>query len=697
MNSRNKSLLTFCIFVFLLSTFSFLLFSPLTNNHLPTTTWASTLNTSPIGPSTLYSGLVGWWTFDGNNMTSNVKDSSGQGNNGSLVLTPAGNTATSTGVVPGRLGQAFKFDGVDDYVNVANSTSLNITTNTVTVSVWVNGFSPGNNKAIVFKANGSGVQGYLLQTGSSGNAKFGIGNGSFNQTADVGNIVWNNKWHLLTGTYDGNNVKIYVNGVLNNQAAVTGNISDSSGFGLGIAARNPVNASFMFPGLIDDVRVYSRTLSATEISELYNEGSGSHVNTSPIGPAGLNSGLVAWWTFDGGKLKTGSSNVLDSSGNSHHGTVIGTVNGVSGKLGQAATFTGVSGASSIEMTAITTGTTFTYSSWIYPKTTMAGYGNMFAQNSTAGIWFKSSKVDFFYTTDHTNNTTITLNRWHHVVVDSNAGAVTYYLDGVADGTSAAAASFNGNAIGADNTTRGESFVGNMDDVRLYSRALSATEVSELYKEGLGSHVNTSPIGPAGLNSGLVAWWTFDGPNMVSNVKDSSGQGNDGNLTNFAATSTVVAAGKLGQALRFNRGTTNRIVLTGPTIGTTNTVSMWIYPKPSSTNFAMLFGTFTSPVGLFYRGTLKQIQTLYGGGSPTNNTAIADNLWHHIVAVDNSGTITFYIDGKSDGGGADSGSFTATTIGIDNAGEKFNGLLDDIRIYSRALSATEVSQLYNLGR
>src|SRR3989344_1467692 len=57
----------------------------------------------------LTAGLVGHWTFDGNKMLTNVADSSGQGNNGSLV----GQAATTT--VPGKVGQALQFDGTDDY------------------------------------------------------------------------------------------------------------------------------------------------------------------------------------------------------------------------------------------------------------------------------------------------------------------------------------------------------------------------------------------------------------------------------------------------------------------------------------------------------------------------------------------------------------------------------------------------------
>ena len=60
---------------------------------------------------------------------------------------------------------------------------------------------------------------------------------------------------------------------------------------------------------------------------------------------------------------------------------------------------------------------------------------------------------------------------------------------------------------------------------------------------------TRPV--EGLSNGLVGHWTFDGGNMINNVTDSSGNGNNGILVSFPATSTVIVPGKVGQALTFN--------------------------------------------------------------------------------------------------------------------------------------------------
>src|SRR3989344_3097248 len=105
----------------------------------------------------------------------------------------------------------------------------------------------------------------------------------------------------------------------------------------------------------------------------------------------------------------------------------------------------------------------------------------------------------------------------------------------------------------------------------------------------GTQVGVS-IQPAGtLQTGLVGWWTFDGPNLQQNVADSSGQGNTGYFsTTTSATTTVV--GKLGQALSFDgvddyvdAGSGNVASIIGPI-----TISAWI--KTSSTTAQTIVGT-----------------------------------------------------------------------------------------------------------
>jgi hypothetical protein len=94
--------------------------------------------------------------------------------------------------------------------------------------------------------------------------------------------------------------------------------------------------------------------------------------------------------------------------------------------------------------------------------------------------------------------------------------------------------------------------GNLDDVRLYNRALSDAEIKQVYNLGQATQ-NTSSVNlqhGSSLASGLVGLWTFDGPDVTDKIYDRSGQGNNGYFIG-GSTSSAKTIGKLGQALTFD--------------------------------------------------------------------------------------------------------------------------------------------------
>jgi hypothetical protein len=201
-------------------------------------------------------GLVGYWKFDLINSSNYTSDYSGKGNDGLLY------NFNSDPVVPiaGKYGNALSFDGSDDYVEVADSSSLDIT-NTITISAWINGTYTGNHH-VVRKLNDTS-QGviYLLRVNGSGILQPALNNGTpytiFNST----NSLQNNTWYHVAFTYDGNNVKIFINGVLDSTTSYTGNIV-TSGNVLRIGRGDPAD---YFNGTIDNVKIWDRALTAEEI------------------------------------------------------------------------------------------------------------------------------------------------------------------------------------------------------------------------------------------------------------------------------------------------------------------------------------------------------------------------------------------------------------------------------------------------
>jgi sialidase-1 len=195
---------------------------------------------------------------------------------------------------------------------------------------------------------------------------------------------------------------------------------------------------------------------------------------------------IANWRFD----ESAGTVAADSSGNGYHGTLLNGPTVATGRVGNGLAFDGVDDmvqASANSAFNLGTGD-FSVAFWV--KTSdLTGYGSMFSldDNLTGlGIILYRNAGDGVLRTWIGNSVRvgtvgIANGAWHHVAITRSAGTVTDYIDGVSDGTHAAAGSVSANQtvkIGwaYDGTYN---FIGTMDEVRLYNRALNATEVQAL--------------------------------------------------------------------------------------------------------------------------------------------------------------------------------------------------------------------------
>ena len=693
---------------------------------------ASTINASlSMPPNNL--GLVGWWTMDGANMVSNVADSSGQGNNGNLM-----GGATTT--VPGPVGQALLFKGAN-YVTVPYSAS--IAPIRITVSYWMKETAAPAflDTLVTRKDDGTGISYFSDMRGTSNQSPtFGTDPG-FNHLVTANSSLTVGRWYHIVGTFDGGTYRIYINGILDN-ALVDGTplYTSTVPLDIGYLDLNGVSSRF-FHGSIDDIRIYNRALSASEIKQIYNAGTGTHTNAS-LNPPNLQNGLVGWWTMDGANMV---SNVADSSGQGNNGNLMGgATTTVPGEVGQALKFNGTS--QYVDLGTQAAPPSMSFSVWIKPNAypvgsafseplrkessyeiSLSGTGNSLANSAVVGVKDTSDNryeidVPFSY---------IPLNTWTLITLTAVSNSyVKVYVNGVQYGSDVSFPTSIGNTsgnhifLGTYGTTApslGRWFSGSVDDFRIYNRALSAQEVQQLYNLGGATHVNAT-VNPPNLQSGLVGHWTFDGPDMVSNVADSSGQGNNGRLIGFISTTTV--PGPIGQALSLNNGTSPYIQYVQTTTNYGNassltkiTVSAWFKTSTASGRTIITLdrkqdGTDTVGDRTIYIGTDGRV---YGYVYDTaqkysiSTNTYTDNKWHHAVAVINAGNaITLYIDGIAQSstsiGTPYSGYSNSYWVignysgaGLLNASSGvFPGKIDDVRIYNRALSAQEVQQLYNLG-
>jgi hypothetical protein len=225
------------------------------------TTAPPTSTPPPPGPPA--SGLVAAYSFnDGSGTT--AADASGNGRSG---------TIRGAQFVTGKAGMALRFDGVDDWVTVPDGvtgSALDLTTG-MTLSAWVNPDAFTGWETVVLKERGAGALAYGLYAQDGGVANGGadapagtLRIGTADQAIRGTSSLPLNAWSHVTVTYDGATQRIYVNGTLVASRAQTGSIAASNG-ALRIGGNNSWPGEF-FGGLIDEVRIYNRALSAAEVT-----------------------------------------------------------------------------------------------------------------------------------------------------------------------------------------------------------------------------------------------------------------------------------------------------------------------------------------------------------------------------------------------------------------------------------------------
>ncbi len=210
------------------------------------------------------SGLIAWWPGEGD-----AVDVAGN-NDGTLQ-----NGAT---YAAGKVGQAFSLDGVNDYVRVPSSAALNPTAG-FTIEAWIDSSSTSGARVIVSKwDDGTGDWSYIFKDHNySDQLRIELSGSVHNDLADLAgasSIVTGN-WIHVAATYDTTTVRLYFNGVLDGEQTVGPNrFIDSSAADLLLGAvLTWGGVSENFAGLIDEVSLYNRALSATEIQSISQAGS----------------------------------------------------------------------------------------------------------------------------------------------------------------------------------------------------------------------------------------------------------------------------------------------------------------------------------------------------------------------------------------------------------------------------------------
>jgi len=634
-------------------------------------------------PLFIYSqtSLVAYYPFNGN-----ANDISGNANNGTV------NGATLTTDRFGNTNSAYYFDGTNNYISIADNSNINIQTGeSFSISFWAKHDAQNNAIYMISKYKGSfGEPSYSIGTGSYGDSyswfEFTPSNGIENRgTIDLND----NNWHNITTVFkSGESVTIYVDGVLDISKGITytGSIINTRNLTIGCGS----NLTQFYKGSIDDVKIYKKALTLEEIKNEVN-------------------GLVAYYPFNG--------NANDESGNGNNGTVNGATLTTDrfGNVNSAYHFNGTDNYIQCLFPGPLEATSRTISFWAKTDavptsnygnvvlsygitTTSFDYGARFdiELNSKAyGLGCGLGGGELTKAFDNSDN------NWHFytVVFDNTLGSnlsdILFYADGNLLTTNAA---FNGVDPVIHTSSQfpiyigmlygyGRYFKGDIDDIKIYNKALTETEIKSKFKT-------------------LIAYYPFNG-----NANDESGNGNNGTVN--GATLTTDRFGNANSAYHFN-GVDNDItcIYPGPIGESERTISFWAKTSDVATgtydNAIISYGSNTIYGQRFEIDVNSQTRGLgidINGAALTKDFDNSNNDWHFYAAVFDGGTNKTMYDVKLY---ADGNLLTTNTFEIDNGAilntsseipihigslfntyRFFNGDIDEVKFYNKALTETEI--------
>ncbi|MBP9716737.1 MAG: DUF2341 domain-containing protein [Candidatus Levybacteria bacterium] len=681
----------------------------------------SDMNGNHPAPGSPVGSAIGQWKFDeGYGTTANNSGNAGGNIPGTLTNMASPATAVSGWSQSGKYNRAIRFDGLNDFVSIANNpTHLRITTD-LSISAWINLSNTSSEHDIVSKKGAAGQYGYRLNTTSSGNVQFEISsNGSTVRAATSSATLATNKWYHVVGVYNpGNSITVYVDGRQSGQVTTAMPASiHSSTANVNIGAENN-GASNLFAGAIDEPKIYSGTLTPEQVKVDFNRGSsqvmGAMSDTSGLagGSVGSSSASaeycipgdtaacgspIARWDFE---EKQGSI-VNDKSGNNHTAAFNGDVSWSRGKVGSSANFTS---GSNITVADTISGIK-TVQFWIYYDNA-AGSKDFFQLD---GVGASSS---FIYSQTGAS-------------IDLTNGFTNpkVYVDGVLTSTLKPARTWQMITVTADSMNAGDDikigyasegpFDGKVDQVRLYDYVRTPAQVAYDYNRG-------APVG----------WWKFD-ECQGSTTYDSSGLGRNGTIT-IGATAPQSAigtcttptdgtgawyngrSGKFNSSMNFGGANNDDYVTVSGLMDTPSelTVSAWV----KMTGGPDTDGSEVVSIGNYvvFRadqtfGTPGVVGIYYGSGSTYRTTSSGVNIvgtgWRHLAYTVSPGSQKVYIDGVLRGSTTYantilwSGLGTNTFFGKHGNGDTrvdFTGQIDDVRVYNYPLTKQQIQQVMNQG-
>lgn len=629
------------------------------------------------------------------------------------------------------------------FTNASPGSTLNITASSVsnpsvpitggiTVSVWGNMSAlPATNTWTAFYrfANGFGNYGLVLyyvnnQSSVTGfRATYQDASGVY-KNAVVSMTATTNTWYNLVVTLTQTNMSLYVNNGSPTSVALTSNTQSLGALTIGEG----------LAGAVDDLFIWNRVLTAAEIAAL---AALSPVVESAYSSPVSSTGLVGAFPFN--------NNAVDYAKNY---TVTPTnITYTTLRNGQpCATYSGASLTSTVHPTLpLSGGVTIAF--WVMMSSLVASNGVTYiaqltnTSGSNNGILFSNGWSGFTgFFAQYNDGTTLnqarssfgTTNTWYHLAATFSNTAVSFYVNGtlVSTATYSTTQSFT-------TFTSGGSLTGAIDDLLIFNRVLSTAEIATLAYQNTASLVETmtvpSTVSMVAPNATTETWKTFEMPTSYQNIPTSalpSGVGStslkgmfsfNNNVTDYTRnyaltnTSTTFTTTRNSQnCATFTTGSKlESIVQPSMPLSSSVSISMWVnmqsFPTSGNEHQLVTLNTTSTSSGTLKISYRNNLVNGYGNWlgfyadywDNANNqlavatqTAASTNTWYHLAVILKTNAVDLYVNGTSIGTRALTTTHTASantskvTLGL------FNGAMDDLLIFNRAIAPAEITALYN---
>jgi hypothetical protein len=667
------------------------------SNPGKTTVTAVPPELGPVNPSS--EGLVAHYAFE-----NDLADSSGNGLDGTAIGDPV--------FVAGVEGMALDFNG-DDYVDCGGVAEFSFT-DAMTVSTWVN-IRSVTTAWMALVAKGENAWRLGVNNTTTG-IHYGFSGGTRGwQAANTATELALDEWYHVAATYDTTvGATVYING---KPDASNPNLDgiDTNAMPL-LLGENPEATGRLLDGILDEIKIYNRALSEAEIRYLSGE------RSAPVDPG--SNGLLACYPLDG--------DANDISGNGINGTIFNADTGGLGEGGSVwvddpehgtvISFNGTAGGAYVragEIPQMTLTNDFTWAFWAKQKAENTAdndiiLGNRMNENAVdfvprQFIKFTPTKFEWHMNgngNDNLDYDDIPADIWLHHAVVKTGDQLTYYRNGVESSTGTITQPLDFPQplfFGGDNEgSAGENWNGLMSDVCIYGRALSEGEIRYL-------------AGERAADPSLVIYYSFDEVGDI--IADQSGKGHDGVVVGDV---TAEANGMYGGAA--NLANTGYLNLDGanfpaediPTSGFT--LAAWTNIDGTSNQNAIFNARASDSTWLVhpeirpgdgdYRFTVRKyggvtIGNINGGtpGYKKPEGTPVPNEWVHVAMTFSrvDAQVILYVNGQvvaqaaitedTDMAG-DWGLGARVGYNIDDA-RHYTGLMDEFRMYTRALSQDEI--------